>query len=285
MLDWGDLVFFLAVVKEGTLRGAARKLGVAPTTVGRRLEGLERALGSRLFLRSISGFTPTELALSLAASGRELEEVMASIHRRFSPSNEAIKGTVRISTIEPVASEVLGPMLPALLARYASLQIHVKVDSKVLSISGGETDLAIRLIRPKGQRLVMRRIGTHELRLYASRDYVAAVGDVPFESHRLLAYDDSMGSTPEEQWFTRGRSHAIALRTGSTRTLLMATLSGGGVSLLPSVLARRHPALVEVDGPPPPAPRGVYLVTHEDLRSQPAVRTVWDHLIEGFSRL
>src|SRR5688500_755947 len=49
MRDWGDLVFFLALMRRSTLRGAARELGVAPTTVSRRLASLEATLGAPLF--------------------------------------------------------------------------------------------------------------------------------------------------------------------------------------------------------------------------------------------
>lgn len=47
MFEWSDLRYFLAVARAGTLSAAARELGVAQTTVGRRLEVLEDALGSR----------------------------------------------------------------------------------------------------------------------------------------------------------------------------------------------------------------------------------------------
>src|SRR4051812_31754627 len=49
--DWDDLRFFLAVHRAGTLAAAGKALKVDHTTVGRRLRGLESALGARLLER------------------------------------------------------------------------------------------------------------------------------------------------------------------------------------------------------------------------------------------
>ena len=60
---------FLAVVREGSLSGGARLLGLTQPTVGRHIDALEASLGAGLFTRSQGGLTPTELALARAAGG------------------------------------------------------------------------------------------------------------------------------------------------------------------------------------------------------------------------
>ena len=49
--DWDDLRYFLALIDAGTLSGAARATGVEHTTVARRIDALEAALGMLLFDR------------------------------------------------------------------------------------------------------------------------------------------------------------------------------------------------------------------------------------------
>jgi DNA-binding transcriptional LysR family regulator len=46
MYDWNDLRYFLAVQRSGTLVGAARRLKVDPTTVGRRISALEEQVAT-----------------------------------------------------------------------------------------------------------------------------------------------------------------------------------------------------------------------------------------------
>jgi hypothetical protein len=61
-LDWNDLRYFLAVCRAGTLAGAARDLRVRHSTVGRRLEALEQALGVSLSAWA-SRFCPASSAM------------------------------------------------------------------------------------------------------------------------------------------------------------------------------------------------------------------------------
>lgn len=58
-IDWDDLRVFLALARAGTLRGAARALGVNHATVTRRLGQLEAGLETRLFDRRPDGLVPT----------------------------------------------------------------------------------------------------------------------------------------------------------------------------------------------------------------------------------
>ena len=56
---------FLAVMREGSLSGAARALGMTQPSLGRHMRELETALGAALFARSPQGLEPTELAREL----------------------------------------------------------------------------------------------------------------------------------------------------------------------------------------------------------------------------
>ena len=51
-MEWSDLRIFLAIAREGTLGGAARRLGLTQPTMGRRLRALETAVGQTLFQRT-----------------------------------------------------------------------------------------------------------------------------------------------------------------------------------------------------------------------------------------
>ena len=64
-MDWNDLKFALAVARHGSLSAAARALGTTQPTVSRRLAGLERKTGVKLFERRKDGLTPTQLGAAL----------------------------------------------------------------------------------------------------------------------------------------------------------------------------------------------------------------------------
>ena len=65
-MDWDNLRYFLELARAGTLVGAARRLGVDHTTVARRIQALEKQVGSPLFAREAAG---AGLADALGAAG------------------------------------------------------------------------------------------------------------------------------------------------------------------------------------------------------------------------
>ncbi len=58
-MEWDDLKVFLAAVRTGSYTAAGRLLGINRTTVGRRIDALENALGVSLFQYTPNGPVPT----------------------------------------------------------------------------------------------------------------------------------------------------------------------------------------------------------------------------------
>ena len=56
-MDWDDYKYFSAVAATRSVRAAAERLDVNPSTVSRRLEHFEQRLGVQLFTRSPRGLT------------------------------------------------------------------------------------------------------------------------------------------------------------------------------------------------------------------------------------
>ena len=59
-MQWDDLKIFLAIAREGSISGAAKRLAVQHSTVSRRLRSLEERLDTRLIERKTSGYALTE---------------------------------------------------------------------------------------------------------------------------------------------------------------------------------------------------------------------------------
>ena len=55
-MDWDDLKILLALSRRRSARGAAQLLGISNSTITRRLDDLERSLGTRLFDRTPEGY-------------------------------------------------------------------------------------------------------------------------------------------------------------------------------------------------------------------------------------
>ena len=72
-MDWDHFRVFLAVARGGQLSAAARRLGVNHTTVARRLDALEAALGTTLFERRPTGCVLTEAGERLIPVAERIE--------------------------------------------------------------------------------------------------------------------------------------------------------------------------------------------------------------------
>src|SRR3954471_8887579 len=95
-MNWNDLRFVLALSEAGSRARAAKVLKVDHTTVGRRIETLENALGVSLFTRTTSGYVPTAEAERLLPDLRHIEASMLAIERgAHARQHETLEGVVR----------------------------------------------------------------------------------------------------------------------------------------------------------------------------------------------
>jgi DNA-binding transcriptional LysR family regulator len=82
--NWDELRTFVEVARDGSLTGAARRLGLTQPTVGRHIDALEAALGLALFTRSPRGLTPTPAALALEPHVEAMAAAAAALGRAAS---------------------------------------------------------------------------------------------------------------------------------------------------------------------------------------------------------
>lgn len=194
-VSWEDQQAFLAVLETGSLSGAARQLGAAQPTVRRRLEALERVLGTVLFTRSAGGLVPTEQARGLGAHARAMALASEAFARAASAPPGEVAGTVRLSVSDFIGIEVLPPMIARLRERHAKLAVEVALSNTASDLLAQEADVAVRMHPPREGELMAKRVGAIPLGFFAHRGYVARRG-LPatlaeLESHDLIGPDRS----------------------------------------------------------------------------------------------
>ena len=94
--DWGDVRVFLAVMREGSTLAASRVLGINQTTVARRIDVLENALGLTLFEKTTAGSQrPTASAI---ASDRSMRSAAFAVNNGAGPfANTALEALLTVS--------------------------------------------------------------------------------------------------------------------------------------------------------------------------------------------
>jgi DNA-binding transcriptional LysR family regulator len=292
-LRWDDLKLVLAIARERSLSAAGARLGLNTSTISRRLDALEEALGAHLFDRTMGGVVPTELVESLLPSAEAMERAAADALRTLEGRETEPEGVVRITAPPGFASIVVAPALARLAERYPKLRIALDASVGYADLTRREADVALRMVRPERGDLVARLVGEQALIPLAARRVVEAQGPVrDLGALRWIVWGDDLAHLPDARWLrAQVPEERIVLRTSSVEAQLRAMEAGLGAALhvrafasagalaplrLGRALQRRLP----------PYPRGgLWLVTHRALRQVPRVAVVWDFLLEELERV
>lgn len=285
-MDVQALRTLLDLDRRGSLSAVATHADVAVSTIARRLDSLEAALGLRLLDRRANGVRLTAEGQRIAALAGPIVEQADRIDRAAAALKaSAHGGSVTISATEFVVSEILAPLLPDLWRAAPDLTVTLRAQGEVVSLAAREADLAIRMSRPTEPSLIAQKIGEVPLGCFASAAWLDGRDPsmIELSDAQLLIYDDSYGRIAELDWVAaQGLTGAVMLRSGSTRALINACAAGGGVALLP-VRAAGRAGLVPVKVPFALPPRPVWLLTHRDIRRLPAIRAAHRWIERAFA--
>jgi DNA-binding transcriptional LysR family regulator len=280
--SWDDAKIFAAVVEAGGWRRAAQRLGLSAATASRRVEAFEAWAGEPLLERRADGLRLTERGERVMAALRQMGEAADSI-RRATAVREA--EVVRITATASMGL-VLVEHMAALAAATPGVVISLLPSRDILSLARREAEIAIRMRTPPEEgRLVMRRLATVRVALYAAPSLVpdparADLATLPYiglarpalHSRTVAALEALVGSRPP-----------VAV-LDDTPIRLRACIQGLGLALLPCLPAEASGRLVRIAGIPPALDEDAWLLMHEDLARLPAVRTVAEAVAQLFQR-
>lgn len=285
-LTWDDFRYVLAVQRHGTFADAAHALGVAPSTVGRRIRALEEVLGSALFHRLATGPQPTDAGRRVLEAAERLEALIQEARLEASGADVRAEGTVRLTSAEPFLVW-LAPRLATFRRLHPGVELELLADTRQLDLAR-EAELAIRMVQPSGNSLVARKLGSLVFRLYASEAYLERSS--PLRSvedlgrHALLGLDASFEGLMEMRWFKRQGLTRFVLRANSTAVLAAAASAGQGVVMLAAAQASLYPALRPVLPQVTLPTLDIWLVMHERFRQVARVRLLADFITAEFER-
>lgn len=280
-MQWDDLKVILALVRGGSRARAAQLLGVDKTTISRRLEALERDLGTALVERQASGrFVPTAQGRQIAVLAERMEDQARAIRAACDNRPAQIEGWVRVTAVPLVVNHLLLPALPAFQRRHPGIGLELLSEARDLSLGQGDADIALRLARPRdgGQAVLTRQIG--QLR-YAAYAAAGTSGPLPW-----IGYDRSMHylthAAAIAQVAQASGQSLSSVAVNDAETLFQAVQAGLGQSLFPREIADRHPGLRQVPCDVPLPAREVWLMVRRDLRALQRVDAVVRWLEAGF---
>lgn len=286
--DWALWRSFAAVVAEGSLSAAARRIGYSQPTLGRHIETLEQQLGVTLFDRTLQGLKPTETALRLYQPVSAAEEKLAEATLVAEGSTGALEGTVRITASTIVAHYILPAILRPIRQEFPAIALELVPSDSVENLLLRESDIAVRMFRPTQLELIAKKIGELALVATAHQSYLGARG-TPLVSDDLLKHDligfdrsDLLISAAKAMGFDLKRQNFV-LRTDSQTGAWEMMKAGLGVGFAQFGLVRDTHGMRELLPMITPPPLEVWLTTHRELFLSPRIRAIYDRLATALS--
>lgn len=282
MFNWDDVRFFLTVHRHGNLARAGTALKLDPTTIGRRISSLETRLGARLFDRTSHGYRLTAAGMRMLPRAESIEQEALAVERDVAGTDQRLVGQVRLSATEMLTTRFIAPYLARFRDRYPHISLDLLCTNRDINLSRREADIALRLTRPDHEDLVVRKLFTIELALYASHGYLEKFGepnDGNFAGHLVILFSDARPFRRENAWLETNLSEAqTILRSDSVSSIYSAVIGHLGIGLLPCQVADRDNKLRRLSGRGGPAPRAVWQAVHRDLQHSARIRAVLDFL-------
>ncbi len=247
-----DLRVLLAVARAGRLVSAAALLGVDHTTVRRRLDRLEAALGIRLLDRGADGWELTAIGRDVAARAAPLEHVVEEVLGAASGGSDLVRGTVRLVAPEAFGTHFVVPALARVQAEHPGITVELVTSTSPLSLRGAGHDIAVTIGSAASSRLTAEPLAPYSLRLYASPEYLASHPPITtladLEMHRLVFYVDALLTVRELDLAPVLNGMHVGFGSTNVFAQLEATRRGAGIGLLHAFMAERDRGLVAVLG-------------------------------------
>lgn len=282
-LDWNLIRSFVTVAESGSLLAASRTIGVSQPALGRHIDELERQLGLTLFSRGRAGMRLTEAGMALLEDARSIRRDVDHLLLRAAGRSESVRGPVRITASQVMATYVLPPMLARLKQAEPGLEVELVADNAIANLLARDADIAIRMARPAQSDLIAQKIGDLALGCFAHRDYVArrgapeTLGDLA--AHDLVGYDrvtriiEAMG----QFGMTMERS-GFAFRTDDEVAQWELVRAGAGVGFAQLAIAAGDADLERLLTGVPLPRLPLWLAAHQELRTSPRIRRALDFL-------
>jgi DNA-binding transcriptional LysR family regulator len=268
---WSDVQLLVAVRGAGSMLRAAAGLGVAASTVSRRIAALELAIGAAVVERGPYGIRLTAAGDALARCGAEVELAIGRTLRELPRPGRELTGTIRISAGDGFADPIAAAV-QAMAARHPRVRFELALEDRPVDLARREADVAVRTIHRRETTLVYRRIATLGYGVFAAAHHLsergAPRGLADLAGRPWVGFAPPLDRLPANRWLRVQIGAPATLVASTFAGVLAATRAGLGLAVLPAAASDGLVAVLphaEVPALP------VWLVLHRDARALPHV--------------
>ncbi|MEO1575783.1 MAG: LysR family transcriptional regulator [Pseudomonadota bacterium] len=261
-MNWDDYRLILALVREKTVRGAARSLGVSHATVSRRLAHLNSRPGGPFIQKSPSGLWPSRSGAAVVEAAEKMEQIASDSARRQRAAGTQLSGPLCVSIPNPVYEYLLVDALTQFAERFPGIDLTLDVTDALADLDRAEADIAVRVSDTPPEHWVGRRLFPYMLSLYAHRDYLEAKapGD-----YRWIAPPEDESRWPSWRVESPYPDAPVGLKITSIAGRFQALTRGLGLARAACFMAESEPDLMRLPNAPLFAAETLWVLGHPDV--------------------
>ncbi|MEV4621849.1 LysR family transcriptional regulator [Asanoa sp. NPDC049573] len=178
-MELREMRAYVAVVEEGGLSAAARRLHVSQPALSQQMSALERELGVDLLTRSSTGVRPTEAGRTLLSEARAVlaryDRAMSAVDRHTAPGGSLLRLGVPLE----LPGDLLSRSVAALAAPFPETRVrprHLSTADQFVALDRGELDVGLVREHPVGGGLDASLVVAEPLGVLVTADFAALVG-------------------------------------------------------------------------------------------------------------
>ncbi|MFK0166993.1 LysR family transcriptional regulator [Rhizobium sp. NPDC090279] len=273
MIDWDDVRYFLAAARGGSVRAAAKSLGVNHSTVQRRIAQLEEHLGAQMFEKLPSGYRLTAAGEEVLEFANQMEASSHQLETRVLGRDQSVRGLLRVTLPPFLATHLLMPDIADFARLHPDIEMAIVSTGEVVNLTNREADVAIRMVSDRRTL----PLNLHGLKgpdllagVYMSRDRLAAWrAGGPDPIRPIVIGDQALPA-----WVAEGevRATGVPFRTPDADAQIAATRQGIGMTRLPCFVGDADQLLARVPGIDLKSPATIWLLTQGETRKTKRVR-------------
>ncbi|WP_398494909.1 LysR family transcriptional regulator [Variovorax sp.] len=247
MLDLNDIAMFVQVVRHGSFAEAARRLGLPPNTVSRRIQQLEAQLGTRLMQRSTRKLTLTSAGQAFHERCAGAVDGLVEAGQELITGSHAPSGLVRVAATADFFDFFPMEWVADFLAANPLVRLDFVLSDAKADLIAEQIDVAFRGgAQPDSGYIGRKLLGPRTDGMVASPSYIAVHG-APATLQDLADHDCVTAAHPSGRATWRlvgpdGTEEEVQVTgrfSGNTaQALRKAAVAGLGIALLPPSMGR-----------------------------------------------
>lgn len=194
-MNWDKLLAFYHAATLGSGKKAADKMDVSTATISRLISGLEKEIGHELFNVVAQRMILTKKGEKFLVSVKRLLAKYDVSLRELAEMSQKMEGYFTISGTISIIALWLFDDMAEFMKTYPEISFAFKGLDYIPDLTIGEADIDVRPLAQKDEEVEYEYLTTHDIGLYASKDYIQKAG-IPerisdFERHNLFSFSSS----------------------------------------------------------------------------------------------